>query len=164
MITTSSGLVAPAAPALCFDNQSLPDPITVATEDQETVLWRQKLAVGGVAVGPMLPADCLFNWAERTLGQYFAPAGARSEALSGTPSYYYRYFSGTGNYLGVNLSDNHLYAVGLATGGNLIDLGPCRAGPGLGRVSVVGTRKPDLGPSRPTAQQLIQNSRLTTSS
>ena len=118
-----SGCVS-GAPALCFDNQSLPDPITVATEDQETVLWRQKLAVGGVAVGPMLPADCLFNWAERTLGQYFAPAGKRSEVLLGTPSYYYRYFSGTGNYLGVNLSDNHLYAVGPATAGNLVNLGP----------------------------------------
>lgn len=65
-------------------------------------------------------ADCVFDWAARTFPQFFAPAKTRSENLA---PYYYRYYSGTGNYLATNLEDGHLLALGVATGGSLLDLG-----------------------------------------
>ncbi len=66
-------------------------------------------------------SDCLFIWAENSFPQFFAPAGPASH--TSTP-YYFRYYSGTGNYLATNSIDNHLWALGVATGGNLADLGP----------------------------------------
>ncbi len=66
-------------------------------------------------------ADCLFNWAEKAFAQYFAPAGSASQ--NSTP-YRYRYYAGTGNYLASNAADNHIWALGTATGGQLLDLGP----------------------------------------
>ena len=66
-------------------------------------------------------ADCIFNWAERSFPQYFAPPGAASQ--NSTP-YRYRYYSATGNYLASNAADNHLWALGAATGNALLDLGP----------------------------------------
>lgn len=65
--------------------------------------------------------DCLFTWAERTYPQYFAPAGAASITF---PPYYYRRYSGTGNYLATSSADNHLWALGPATGNVLLDVGP----------------------------------------
>jgi hypothetical protein len=65
-------------------------------------------------------ADCLFNWAEKSFPQYFAPTGSASQ--TSTP-YYFRYYAATGNYLASNAADNHLWALGLATGGKLLDLG-----------------------------------------
>ncbi|MCX7176232.1 MAG: hypothetical protein NT159_20365 [Proteobacteria bacterium] len=65
-------------------------------------------------------ADCLFNWAERTAPQFFAPAGGAS--LPYAP-YYYRYYSGTGNYLATSSAGDRLWATGTATGGKLLDLG-----------------------------------------
>jgi alpha-tubulin suppressor-like RCC1 family protein len=66
-------------------------------------------------------SDCLFDWAERTYSHLFAPAGAPSATL---PPYYYRYYPGTGNYLGVSSVDSHVWALGNMTSGNLLDLGP----------------------------------------
>ena len=68
-------------------------------------------------------SDCLFSWAERAFPQFFAPARSASAMLTGTP-YYYRYYSGTGNYLATNSADSHVYALGVSTGGNLLNLGP----------------------------------------
>lgn len=83
-------------------------------------------ALAGFAPSPRTPtaastADCIFHWAEGTFAQYFAPAGGASQ--TSTP-YYFRYYAGTGNYLASNTADNHLWALGPATGGNLLDLGP----------------------------------------
>ena len=69
---------------------------------------------------PPSTADGLFNWAEKAFPQYFAPTGAASQ--TSTP-YYFRYYAATGNYLASNAADNHLWALGLATGGKLLDLG-----------------------------------------
>ena len=66
-------------------------------------------------------ADCLFNWAERTVPQYFAPAGAASVTL--TP-YYYRYYTGTKNYLATSSADNHIWVLGLSFGSSPLDVGP----------------------------------------
>lgn len=49
--------------------------------------------------------DCLFNWAERSYPQLFSPAGVASASL---PPYYYRYYSGTGNYLATSSADNQI--------------------------------------------------------
>lgn len=62
--------------------------------------------------------DCLFNWAERTYGQLFAPAPAPSQTY---PPYYYRYYAGTSAYLGVDNNSQHV--VFLYGGGGLQDLG-----------------------------------------
>lgn len=61
--------------------------------------------------------DCLFSWAERTYAQLFSPLQAPSLTLG---KYYYRYYSGTGNYLGVDTETQH--AVFLS-GDALLDLG-----------------------------------------
>ncbi|TDN38345.1 hypothetical protein A8B98_23570 [Hymenobacter sp. UV11] len=45
--------ISPGACATCTGTNSLPNPITVATEDNEYVLWQQKLAQNGVTVGPL---------------------------------------------------------------------------------------------------------------
>ncbi len=65
-------------------------------------------------------SDCLFNWAEKTYPQYFSPAGAASATSS---PYYYRYYSGTANYLGVSSADNHVWVLGPSFGNELRDVG-----------------------------------------
>ena len=65
--------------------------------------------------------DCLFNWAEGNYPSLFAPASATSATLA---PYYYRYYSGTGNYLATSLVDNHLWSFGPVTGNTLFDVGP----------------------------------------
>jgi len=79
--------------------------------------------VTAIFTSPSPTADCLFNWAERSFPHFFAPAGAASLTLTGT-AFYYRSYPDTGNYLATNSADNHLYALGVATGGSLLDLGP----------------------------------------
>ncbi|MCX7174771.1 MAG: S8 family peptidase [Proteobacteria bacterium] len=66
-------------------------------------------------------ADCVFNWAERTLPKYFAPAVPASTTSA---PYYFRYYSTTRNYLATSSVDNHLWALGPDTRNNLLDLGP----------------------------------------
>lgn len=67
------------------------------------------------------PLDCLFNWAERTYPAYFSPAGAASAIYA---QYYYRYYPGTGNYVGASSPDNHIWVLGPVSGNNLLDVGP----------------------------------------
>lgn len=76
---------------------------------------------GGITWSPLYGSDCLFNWAERTFPQYFAPAGATSATFY---SYYYRYYSGTSNYLTTSSADNHVWVLGPISGNRLLDLGP----------------------------------------
>ncbi|MFA6309965.1 MAG: fibronectin type III domain-containing protein [Sterolibacterium sp.] len=66
------------------------------------------------------PEDCFFNWAETTYPQLFAPAGSASVTL---PPYYFRFYSGTGNYLATSTADNHTWVLGTATAGALLDIG-----------------------------------------
>lgn len=65
-------------------------------------------------------ADCIFNWAERALPQYFSPAG---RSVTSAP-YYFRYYSTTGNYLATSSINNDLLAFGPATSNSLLDIGP----------------------------------------
>ncbi len=44
--------LSPGACATCTGTSSLPNPVTVATEDNEYALWQQKLTQNGVTVGP----------------------------------------------------------------------------------------------------------------
>jgi len=66
-------------------------------------------------------SDCIFNWAERSLPQYFSPVGVLSATYA---PYYYRYYSGTGNFLATSSADNHLWVIGQVTGNSLLDVGP----------------------------------------
>lgn len=77
---------------------------------------------GGVLQhGAIAASDCVFNWAEQSFPQFFAPAGAASASLA---PYYYRFYSGTGNYLATSSADSQLRVIGLATGNNLMEVGP----------------------------------------
>ena len=66
--------------------------------------------------------DCLFNWLETHFPAHVAPRGGRTES---TESYHFRYYSGTGSYLGVSMADGRLYY--LPAAGPLIDLGDAAA-------------------------------------
>jgi len=65
------------------------------------------------------PADCLFNWAERTYPELFAPAASSSTSAP----YYYRYYSQTGAYLGTSSADNHVYYLGPISSDSILDAG-----------------------------------------
>jgi len=65
--------------------------------------------------------DCVFNWAERSYPQYFSPA--RPASATSAP-YYFRFYSGTGNYLGTSSVDDHLWGLGPITGNIPLDIGP----------------------------------------
>ena len=65
--------------------------------------------------------DCLFNWAEGNYPALFAPGRATSATWA---PYYYRYYSGTGNYLATSSADNHVWILGPVSGNSLHDAGP----------------------------------------
>ncbi len=79
----------------------------------------QSIAVGSSSVGSR--SDCLFNWAEKAYAQFFSPAGALSQ--TNVPPYFYRYYSGTGNYLGISSADNKVYVLGPSWGNKLQQVG-----------------------------------------
>lgn len=64
-------------------------------------------------------ADCLFNWAEKTHPQYFAPAST-SKTLD---VYYYRQYTGTGSMLGISTDKQRVLYVGSLSVGGMQDLG-----------------------------------------
>lgn len=68
------------------------------------------------------PADCLFNWAEQTFPQYFSPAGAASNTYE---QYYFRYYSGTGNYLAT--AADGVWVLGRSFGGAPLQVGALSA-------------------------------------
>jgi len=57
-------------------------------------------------------AERIFNWAEATYPQFFAPSGAPTQSVAG---YLARYYSTTGNYLGS--LDGSVYVYGAVFGG-----------------------------------------------
>jgi hypothetical protein len=63
--------------------------------------------------------DCIFGWAERNYSMYFKPAAISTT----TGSYYYRYYSGTGNYLAISSTDNHVWVQGPSFGNSAVDVG-----------------------------------------
>jgi hypothetical protein len=79
----------------------------------------------GKAASPVVVStansDCIFNWAEKSYPQFFAPSTLASQTAA---PYYLRYYSGTGNYLATNSVDGHLWVLGQSTAGKLLDLGP----------------------------------------
>jgi len=79
-------------------------------------------AVGAIPFTPVphSVSDCLFNWAERSFTDLFRPAGARSAVFQ---QYYFRYYPATANYVAVSSTDNHIWLLGPASGGNLLDVG-----------------------------------------
>ncbi|MCL2830792.1 MAG: hypothetical protein FWD77_08675 [Betaproteobacteria bacterium] len=64
-------------------------------------------------------ANRLFKWAEKIFPDLFRPSTAQTQNLDG--SLLYRYYSGTGNYLGAQ--NSHVYFLG-AGGSAILDLGP----------------------------------------
>jgi len=80
-------------------------------------------ATGSVDSPPTVaipPADCLFNWAERTYPALFAPAAAASITLA---PWYYRHYSQTDAYLGTSSADNHVYYRGPNSSHATLDVG-----------------------------------------
>ncbi len=73
--------------------------------------------------------DCLFDWAEDKYPDLFRPA--RPVSRNAGP-YLYRYYGATGAYLGTSSADSHLYYLGPASGGLLVDLGPVAGWASLG--------------------------------
>ncbi len=61
------------------------------------------------AQSAIVGTDCLLNWAEANYPSLFSPAGTKNTVGSG---YIYRYYSGTNAYVGVSLSDGHVYYMG----------------------------------------------------
>lgn len=98
---------------------------------------------GGEALSPIFSivapwtltakSDCLFNWAERTYPEIFAPAGAVSANF---PPYYYRYYSKTGTYLASSSADSHIWILSPLFGNVLLDVAPVEA-----YLSVAGCRQ-----------------------
>jgi hypothetical protein len=64
-------------------------------------------------------SDCLFNYFERNYAQHLQAASA-SQTVS---QYYFRYYSGTNAYLGVDNSTQRLVYVGPLSGNGFLDLG-----------------------------------------
>lgn len=66
-------------------------------------------------------SDCLFNWAESTYPQFFTPSKATSATYQ---QYYYRYYSGTGNYLATSSTDSYIWLLGPVAGSSMLKLAP----------------------------------------
>jgi hypothetical protein len=62
--------------------------------------------------------NCLFDWAEKTYSNLFAPAAATNQELL---PYTYRYYKDTNTYVGVSSVDSHVYYLG--SNGVLQDVG-----------------------------------------
>ncbi|MCK6423125.1 MAG: right-handed parallel beta-helix repeat-containing protein [Aquabacterium sp.] len=134
--TRSGYLITPAATALSFSSDK-PE-IAAVGPLGEVSAGRTGLATITVAAaqgeqrvstvlfvdvaGPVSTAqsDCLFDWAETRYRAELSPAGARSAVFD---PYYYRYYPGTGAYVGVAMNDRHLYYLGPLSDQQLLDLG-----------------------------------------
>jgi hypothetical protein len=80
------------------------------------------IAMGATA--PMMPTDSdrIFNYGESAYSQYINPAQQSSSTIQyGGQTYYFRYYPGTGAYVGT--ANGHLYYYGPASGFQLHDLG-----------------------------------------
>jgi hypothetical protein len=73
------------------------------------------------AAGVVSQSDCLFNWAQSTYSLHLAPPVATSTNYG---QYYYRYYSGTGNYLATSAVDNYIYVLGPYSNNVLYKLAP----------------------------------------
>ena len=69
---------------------------------------------------PTAVSNCLFDWAGRSFPQFFSPRGAASGLFE---SYYYRFYSGAGNYLATSPT-GRLVVIGASTSNQLLDVGP----------------------------------------
>lgn len=65
-------------------------------------------------------STCLFDWAASVAPTLFAGAASNGESAP----FRYRQYAGTGNVLATSSTDRHVYALGPATGGNVLKLGP----------------------------------------
>ena len=78
----------------------------------------------GRALTPLVfgnPAECLFNWAERSYSSLFKPALPES---FNSPPYYYRSYSATVAFLGTSTQDQHVYYLGPLSNDTVLDVGP----------------------------------------
>lgn len=78
----------------------------------------QKILSSGFAVPT--PTDCFLNWVESQYPSLFSPSGTAS--VSSAP-YNFRYYTTTKAYLAVSSNDLHVYYLGSASGGSVIDIG-----------------------------------------
>ncbi|WP_223648478.1 Ig-like domain-containing protein [Hymenobacter psoromatis] len=78
--------LSPGACATCTGTTSLPNPITLATEDNEYALWQQKLAQNGVTVGPTGAAAPASRPAATTPGSIVNPGFEADNTPVGAPA------------------------------------------------------------------------------
>lgn len=122
LISLSILLLSPVAGAITYSYDASNRLTSVVYDNGQQVTYTYDAAGNMLTLASTgSAADCLFNWAERTVPQYFAPAGAASTTL--TP-YYYRYYTGTKNYLATSSADNHIWVLGSAFGSSPLDVGP----------------------------------------
>ena len=110
------------AVAADLDGNGVMDALVASGRSAIVPLLRVAQRASAVETTPLsnAGADCLFNWAERTYAHLFSPSGAAS-AISAP--YYYRYYPGTANYVGVSAADSHVWVLGPAFGPAPVDVG-----------------------------------------
>ncbi len=115
----------------CSNNSSqqsfvvLPDPVN-SIVSIDTVISHSQIpnsrfninqTINNATLNNRVDSDSLMNWAEMAYPYYF-PAHAVN---SFQDPYEYRYYSSTGNYLGI--SGNEVYVMGPLSGGKILDVG-----------------------------------------
>jgi hypothetical protein len=88
--------------------------------------WTCSVGSSGIAANCSTDAlnsqyECLLNWAEQHYARYFAPAGEASLAMA---PYTFRYYQGTGNYVGLSSVDSKAYVLGPSFGIDPVAIGP----------------------------------------
>lgn len=119
----SAGIFASADGGTTWQSLSYPtsaDPGALIGDRERRQLWFASSRNGGVYRYAATPADCLFNWAEKTVPNIASPAGAISQSA---PPYYFRFYPGTTSYLATSSTDNHVHYLGPTSGG-VVDVGP----------------------------------------
>ncbi len=110
------------AVAVDLDGNGVMDAVVASGHSAIVPLLRVAQRASAAETTPLSNAgsDCLFSWAERTYAHLFSPSGAAS-AISAP--YYYRFYPGTGNYVGVSAADSHVWVLGPAFGPAPVDVG-----------------------------------------
>lgn len=105
-----------------YTNQYYSSPNNGASGNWQTRIGSFKFASCSASTVPAFIAqsNCLFNWAERTFPNLFAPAGAISTTFA---PYYYRFYRQTISILATSSADNHVYYLGPLSNNSIFDVG-----------------------------------------
>lgn len=102
-----------------FDGSSLNSPTLVLQGASDGLLLKQLMPLD-LPPPVQASADCVFSWAEQQYPTFLAPTPAQSLT---TASYFYRYYSDSKAYLGVERDTQHLLYLAAPYSGGPVDLG-----------------------------------------